>query len=106
MTTPDALRDEGMRQAEEHADMLIIASIDAAIDRANASGERWSANTIRDQFLTTKSKGLVGGRVRAASQRRPAEMVAVGREPSNLPSTHKAEIKVWVGTGAAKGAAA
>ena len=97
MTTPKQLGEAGMRQAENAADPRVILAIDAAIDRANASGEPWSANDIRDQFPTTQSKGLVGGRVRAAAQRRPVEMEAVGRVPSNLDSTHGHEIKVWRG---------
>jgi hypothetical protein len=93
-------RDEGMRQAEDHADPRVILAIDAAIDRANASGEPWSANTIRDQLPTVTSKGLVGARVRAAAMRRPAEMEPTGRYPkSNLPSTRSARVTEWRGVG-------
>lgn len=97
MPSPEALRDAGMQQAENHADPRVILAIDAAIERANASGRPWSANDIRDEMPTTESKGLVGARVRAAAARRPRVMDCVDREPSDLPSTHKAEVKVWVG---------
>jgi hypothetical protein len=88
-------RDAGMSQTEEHADPRVIIAIDAAIDRANASGEAWSANTIRDQFPTAGP--LIGARVRAAATRRPREMVRIGYVPSDLPSTHCHPIALWVG---------
>ena len=89
-------RDEGIATAENAADPRVALAIDAAIERANKRGRRWSANDIRDQFPVA-NQGLVGARVRAAAQRRPAEMVAVGRTPSTLESTHHHEIKVWLG---------
>jgi hypothetical protein len=93
----DDLRDQGMAQAEAHADPRVILAIDAAIDRANASGEPWSANDIRDALPVT-SRGLVGSRVRAAAMRRPAEMEQTGRFPkSNLPSTRSARVAEWRG---------
>lgn len=91
-----AARDEGMAQADQGADPRVILMIDAAIARANASGKRWSANTIRNQF-SVSSQGLVGARVRAAAQRRPREMKCVDTEPSTLKSTRHHDIKVWVG---------
>lgn len=89
-------RDEGMRQAEIHADPRRIIMIDDAIAAANASGEAWSANTIRDR-LPVVCSGLVGARVKAASMRQPAEMVKVGEEPSTLRSTKTKRIAVWRG---------
>lgn len=89
-------RDHGMADAENAADPRVILAIDAAITKANASGLRWSANDIRDS-LPVSHRGLVGARVRAAAMRKPVEMVPVGRTKSNLPSTHRAEIKVWIG---------
>jgi hypothetical protein len=82
-------RDEGMEQAEVHADPRRIIMIDNAIADANASGKPWSANDIRDR--------LVGARVKAASMRLPAEMVKVGEVPSNLRSTKTKPIAVWRG---------
>ena len=96
MSTPEALRDAGMAAAENAADPRIILAIDAAIERANASGRPWSANDIRDE-LPVSHAGLVGARVRAAATRRPVEMVRVGYVPSSLPSTHAHPIAVWVG---------
>jgi hypothetical protein len=97
------LRDQGIAQAEAHADPRLIAMIDAFIDEANASGQPWSANTIRDR-IPVVGQGLVGARVRAARNRR--EMVHTGRYvQSTLPNTHRAEIKVWVGVEHGAGAA-
>lgn len=102
MTEPSKLRDAGMRQAEDHADPRVIVAIDAAIERAIASGKPFSANDIRDEFPNAQSKGLVGGRFRSyAARRKPRLMVHTGRyDKSNLPNTHCAEIKVWVGAAA------
>lgn len=91
-----ALARAGMAAAENAADMRVIALIDAEIDRANASGQEWSANQIR-AALPTCSPGLVGARIRAASMRRPVEMVAVGWERSSLPSTHGKPLVKWRG---------
>ena len=94
-STPERLRDQGMRQAEEHADPRVILAIDAAIDRANASGQPWSANDIRAELPTAGP--LIGARVRAAATRRPREMVRVGYVPSDLDSTHGHPIALWRG---------
>jgi hypothetical protein len=97
MTAGDDLRDQGMQQAEEHADPRVILAIDAAIARANATGNPWTVNDIREQFPVSSS-GLVGARVRAAALRRPVEMEQTGRFPkSNLPSTRSARVAEWRG---------
>ena len=98
VTTPTTLAREGMDAATNAADMRVVAVIDALITIANDSGEVWSANSIRSQ-LPTASQGLVGSRVKAASMRRPVEMVAVGWERSTLPSTHAKPIAQWRGVG-------
>lgn len=95
MTTPQALAAEGMHQAEIHADARVVAVIDAVIEGAIESGQPFSANTIRDLFPTTRSKGLVGGRIHSFAKRRPQRIKKVGSVPSNLESTHNKEIAVW-----------
>lgn len=95
-TTPEQLRDAGMERVRNNADPRAILFIDALIDAANECGKPWSANDIRDQLPVTH-QNLVGDRVRAASMRRPVEMVPVGEVQSNLPSTHAKPIKVWQG---------
>ena len=95
-TAPEQARDEGMSAAENAADPRMILMVDKVIADANASGERWSANDIRDR-LPIAAGPLVGARVRAASMRKPREMVAVGRTRSSLRSTHAKEILVWQG---------
>jgi hypothetical protein len=92
-----ALARAGMAAAENAADSRVVAIIDAEIDRLNATGQEWSANTIR-RNLPTCSPGLVGARVKAALMRRPVEMVAVGWERSTLPSTHGKPIGRYRGT--------
>lgn len=94
-TAPTALRDAGMAAAEAAADPRVLLTVDKVIADAIASREPFSANTIRERLPVT-SQGLVGARMNAASMRRPVEMVAVGEEPSNLPSTHGKPIAVWV----------
>lgn len=92
-------KDDGMEQAQVHADPRVQASIDLAIEKAIASGRRFSANTIREQ-VPASGQGLVGARFNSYAQRkvdgRPL-MVCVGRTSSDLPSTHNHEIKVWLG---------
>lgn len=99
MTAAEALRDEGMRQAEDHADPRAILTIDAVIRLANASGQPWSANDIRDALPTTTSPGLVGARIRSFAGRRPRVQRRVGYVPSTLPSTHHHPVAVWLGVG-------
>lgn len=92
-------RDEGIAQVENAADPRVILAIDAEIQKAIASGRRFSANTIRDKFPVC-DEHLVGGRVNSFANKRVdghALMVAIGREPSSLKSTHAHEIKVWLG---------
>lgn len=95
-TTPEQLRDEGMQQAEDHADPRLIIMIDNIIAKLNATGEPWSANDARD-LLPVVCSGLVGARVKSASMRKPVEMVAVGEVKSNLPRTKTKRITVWRG---------
>jgi hypothetical protein len=95
LTAAEQGRDKGMQQAEDHADPRVIASIDAAIDELNASGQQWSANDLRKVAPTAGP--LIGARVRAAATRRPREMVRVGYVPSDLPSTHAHPIALWKG---------
>lgn len=93
-TAAEALRIEGGQQAEDHADPRMILMIDAAIDRANDSGEFWSANDIRDQFPSVRN-GLVGRRIDVARRRK--KMTAHGFVRSTLPSTRSAWIVRWRG---------
>jgi hypothetical protein len=94
-----AARDEGMDQVAHNADPRVVLTIDAAIERAIASGRRFSANTIRDQFPTSH-ENLVGARFGSYRSRRVDGhplMVRVGSEPSTLKTTKGHDIKVWLG---------
>jgi hypothetical protein len=97
MTTPAALRDLGHALTTEHADPRLVLAVDRAIAAANASGSRWSANSIRDA-LPIVAGPLVGARIRAAAMRKPTEMRRVGMTRSSLLSTRSAWIAVWQGT--------
>lgn len=92
---PERLRDAGIAQRENGADPRLILAVDAVIAKWAASGRRFSANEIRDE-VPTLAADLVGGRLRAASMRRPAEIIAVGEVKSSLLSTHAKPIKVWL----------
>lgn len=89
-------RDEGIAVAEHAADPRLRLMIDDLIAKANATGQPWSANDIRDQ-VPVVGQGLVGARINAAAMRRPAEMTKVGETPSTLRSTHAKRITVYVG---------
>jgi len=98
-TAAEAARDEGIAKVEAGADPRIILMIDAKIEAAIASGRRFSANTIRDQFPVSDHH-LIGARMRGYASRKVDGhplMVRVGYEPSTLTSTHSHEIKVWLG---------
>lgn len=92
MTSPNALRRTGQLQAENAADPRVLLTVDRVIADAIASGQPFSANTIRSRLPVT-SRGLVGARVDSARKR--GLIVAVGREPSTLPSTRGHAIHVW-----------
>lgn len=89
-------RAAGIETAENAADPRLSLMIDMLIAAANATGDDWSANDIRDH-VPVVGVGLVGARVRAALQRRPCEMVKVGNTPSTLESTHAKTIGVYRG---------
>lgn len=96
MTAAEQLRDAGMAATENAADPRLILAVDKVIADLNATGQSWSANDARDRLPVT-SHGLVGSRVKAASMRRPVEMVAVGWVASTLPSTHGKPVVIWKG---------
>lgn len=91
----EAARDEALAAQLHHADPRLVLAVDAVIERWAKSGRRFSANEIRDE-VPTAAVGLVGGRLRAASMRKPAEIVAVGEVKSSLLSTHAKPIKCWL----------
>lgn len=95
-TLSDLARDAGMAQAESAADPRLQLAVDKVIADANASGERWSANDIRDR-LPVVAGPLVGASVRSTAMRRPCQMRKVGMTRSTLLSTHSAWIAVWQG---------
>lgn len=98
MTTnsPTHLRDQALAAVTNAADPRVIATIDALIAEANASGRTWSTNEIRHR-MPECDRHLVGARVRAAATRRPVEMVRVGYVQSSLPSTHAHPVAQWLG---------
>ena len=95
-TTPELARDAGMATAENAADPRLMLTVDRVIAEWAASGRPFSANDIR-AALPASAGPLVGARIKAASMRRPTEIVAVGRTRSSLVSTHSKDIAVWQG---------
>lgn len=91
-------RDEGMATATNAADPRVVLMVDKAIADANATREPWSCNDIRDAMPTVRP-GVIGARVKAASLRRPTEMVKVGEVQSTLRSTKAKTIALWRGVG-------
>lgn len=89
-------RDESMQAASDAADVRLVLTVDKVIAEAIASGQPFSSNTIRDRMPTVRP-GLIGSRIKAASMRRPVEMVKVGEEPSTLRSTHAKSVCQWIG---------
>lgn len=94
MNTPEQLRDIGIATRENAADPRLMLAVDKVIARWIETGRRFSANEIRDE-VPLIAGDLVGPRLRAASMRKPAEIVAVGEVRSSLLSTHAKPIKVW-----------
>jgi len=95
-------RDEGMARAQD-ADVLgwDTKLIDQAIAAMTATGRPFSANDFRI-LLPDVHQPLIGKRVKAASMR--GETRRVGYVPSNLESTHRHPIAVWVRANHVQGA--
>lgn len=89
-------RDAGMAQAENATDPRLMLAVDKKIAEFNATGERWSANDLRDA-LPVVAGPLIGARMNAAANRKPTEMKRVGMTRSSLRSTRHAWIAVWQG---------
>lgn len=88
-----ALRDEGMARAEAadqdgHDKMWIDAEIQAWCE----TGSTFSANDLRCTLANVRQP-LIGARIRSWAKR--GLIVHVGYTPSNLPSTHAHDIKLW-----------
>lgn len=95
LTIADALAQEGIARATEASHPDAIAAVDALIARYAATGQPFSANTIRDQLPEGIRPAAIGGRFREASRRgliRPVGYVA-----STDPRTHGHPVRVWQG---------
>lgn len=89
-----AARDEGCQIASDAADVRLVLTVDQVIADAIATGEPFSANSIRDRMPTVRP-GLIGSRVHAATLRKEPRLERVGEEPSTLRSTHAKPIGIW-----------
>ncbi|MDR7253746.1 hypothetical protein J2X46_002736 [Nocardioides sp. BE266] len=94
MTAATEARDAGMRLAEDGADPRLKIAVDKVIAEAIASGEPFSANSIRRLMPAVRS-GLIGSRVHAAALRKEPRLVKVGEEASTLKSTHAKPVAIW-----------
>lgn len=93
-TTPEALRDAGIAAAENATDPRWIIIVDSIIETAATTGNRFSADDIREHVPIT-ALHLVGGRIRSFLMRK--EIVMVGEVRSTWPATHHKKIGVYVG---------
>ena len=95
LTLGDALAQEGMARATTASHPDAITQLDQLIATYAATGEPFSANTIRSQIPEGIRPGAIGGRFRHASRRgliRPVGYVA-----STDPGTHGHSVRVWQG---------
>lgn len=98
LTIADALAEEGMARATEASHPDAITALDQLIANKAATGEPFSANSIRDQLPEGIRPAAIGGRFRHAARRgliRPVGYVA-----STDPRTHGHVVRVWQGRGA------
>lgn len=93
-------RDEGMARTTEAAGEDEITILDAAIERMAATGEVFSANSIRSEIEGVRGP-LVGARF--SFFRRRGLIVPVSYTPSTDPGTHAHAIRTWQGTAKARG---
>lgn len=95
LTLGDALAQEGMTRATAASAPDAITQLDQLIARHAATGERFSANSIRSQLPEGIRPAAIGGRFRHAARRgliRPVDYVA-----STDPRTHGHPVRVWQG---------
>lgn len=91
-----ALRDEGVRVANDNADDFWKATADQAIDHLAATGRPFTADDVRDLGVPDPiSPRAWGARFLAAS--RQGRIVRVGYVPSRRASVHAHPIAQWRG---------
>ena len=98
-----ASRDEGMARTTEAAEPDEITRLDRAIARMAATGEVFSANSIRAELDGVRGP-LIGARFRNAATR--GLIVPVSYTPSTDRRTHAHPIRTWQGTAKAREEAA
>ncbi|WP_017602243.1 hypothetical protein [Nocardiopsis lucentensis] len=99
LTIGEALAQEGMQRATEASDPDAITRLDQLIAHHAATGEPFSANTIRAQLPEGIRPGAVGARFGYAARR--GLIRGVDWVSSTDPRTHRHVIHVWQGTGRA-----
>ncbi|MEE2041836.1 hypothetical protein Q7689_00110 [Nocardiopsis tropica] len=95
LTIADALAEEGMARATAASAPSAVELLDRLIAQCAATGERFSANSIRSQLPEGLRPAAIGGRFREAARRgliRPVDYV-----PSTDPRTHGHPVRVWQG---------
>ena len=96
MSTPEALRDEGIQRREDHADPRLILEVDAKIADLADAGQPFSADTLRP-LVSDLAKPLIAGRLRSAAMRKERVIVCVGEIKSTHGPTHAKKIGLYVG---------
>lgn len=99
LTIGEALAQEGMARATAASAPDAITQLDTLIARYAATGEEFSANSIRPQLPEGIRPAAVGGRFREAARR--GLICPVGYTPSTDARTHGHPVRVWQGTGRA-----
>lgn len=102
MTIADALAEaaqgaaDGIARATEASAPDAIVVVDRLIASHAATGERFSANSIRPRIPAGMKPAAIGGRFREAA--RLGLIRRVDYTPSTDPRTHGHQVGVWQGT--------
>lgn len=95
LTIAEALAQDGMARATEASNPDAIAHVDQLIAKHAKTGERFSANSIRDQLPEGIRPNAVGGCFQRAA--RAGLIRPVDYTPSTEPRTHRHVVRVWQG---------
>lgn len=91
-----ALRDEGVRVADENADDFWKATADQAIDHLASTGRPFTADDVRDLGVPDPTSPRAWG-ARFLTASRQGRIVRVGYVPSRRASVHAHPIAQWRG---------
>ena len=96
LTIGEALRDEGVRVANDNEDEWWKSCADRAIDTLAATGRPFTADDIRDMGVPDPTSPRAWG-ARFLTASRQGRIVRVGYVPSRRASVHAHPIAQWRG---------